>query len=84
MKNESQYTKSLTDTRESGNECQRDFGTAQILPRRAYTKIRPGEHPSNRTILPKIRLTGQFFFLGHPSNRTIGKFGQTYSTCNVK
>ena len=21
---------------------------------------------------------------GHPSNRTIGKFGQTYSTCNVK
>ena len=46
-----------------------------------YSQIRPGGHPSNRTILPKIRLTGHF--LGHPSNRTIGNFGQTHSTCYV-
>ena len=28
---------------------------------KVYTQIRPGGHPSNRTVLPKIRLTGHFF-----------------------
>ena len=27
-----------------------------------YSQIRQGGHPSNRTILPKIRLAGQFCF----------------------
>ena len=30
----------------------------------SYTRVRPGGRPSNRTILPKVRLTGQFCFLG--------------------
>ena len=35
----------------------------------AYTVIRPEGHPSNRTILPKIRLTGQFDFQNCPPKR---------------
>ena len=38
---------------------------------------------TGKSVQEDIRLTGQYF-LGHPSNRTIGKFGQTYSICNVK
>ena len=41
-------------------------------------------HLSNRTILPKICLTGQFNFLGICLTGQLKKFGQTYSTCNVK
>ena len=45
----------------------------------------PSETPgyTGKSVQEDIRLTGQFFW-GHPPNRTIGKFGQTYSTCNVK
>ena len=34
---------------------------AYLRPGDIYTVFRPRGHPSNRAILPKIRLTGQFF-----------------------
>ena len=53
--------------------------------RNNYSRICLVGRLSNRTILQKVCLTRQFLISSFSlSNRTIGKFGQTYSTFNVK